>query len=329
MKAMIYNGGFDYEKGLVVSEIDFPTLSGNQVLIKVEASSLNIIDFEKFKRSDKPSLFSKVIRLFQGNKGFAPGGELSGTIVEIGDSVSEFSVGQEIMGSTIGVMPKGAWAEYAVCDKNAIVHKPYNLSHQQAAVLPLSGLAALSGIEKAKIGKNEEVLIYGASGGVGLYALQLAKAKGANVTAVCSTRNIELVKQYGASSVIDYLREDFTKSEKLFDKIISINGYNSVRKYIRLLRPNGVYVAVGNAKQLFHASIYSIFNFLSRRKVYFSSCAMSSNNHQLEEIKRFSENKMISPYIDCIYAIEDVSKAIDYVVNIHAQGKVAISMDFK
>lgn len=329
MKAMIYNGNSDYKTSFKITDITLPKPKSNQVLVKIEASSLNIIDFERFKTSSKPSFFSKIISLFQGKKGFPLGGEFSGTVIDVGDKVNNFQVGKEVMGSTLGVMPKGSWAEYAVCDETNLVYKPNNLSYPQAAVLPLSGLAALAGVEKAKIQKGEQVLIYGASGGVGLYVLQLVKAKGCQVTAVCSTRNIELVKNYGGDSTIDYLTEDFTKSGKLFDKIISVNGYNSIKKYKKLLKPKGVYVAIGNAKQLFHAIIVSCLNPFSNQKILFSSCAISSNNSKLITIKELVEHDLLIPHIDNIYSIKDISEAIDYVINEHTQGKLAITIDFE
>ncbi|WP_141434332.1 NAD(P)-dependent alcohol dehydrogenase [Bacillus sp. 03113] len=225
------------------------------------------------------------------------GGEFSGSIVEVGENVEDFQIGKKVFGTTLGIMPKGAWAEYALCDKNNIVYKPHNLTDFQAAVLPLSGIAALAGVEKAKIRKGDKVLIYGASGGVGLYVLQLVKAKDAQITAVYSSRNIELVKSYGVDSVIDYLSEDFTKCGKLFDKIISVNGYNPVKTYKNLLKVNGIYVAVGNAKQLFHTIFASCLNPISNRKVLFSSSAISSSDSQLSSIKEMAEQGLYAQYL--------------------------------
>ncbi|MEH7454671.1 NAD(P)-dependent alcohol dehydrogenase [Gottfriedia acidiceleris] len=328
MKAMIYSGKGSQQESLKIADTSLPKPKSNQVLVRIEASSLNIIDFERFRIPMKPSIFAHVIKFFQGRKGFSLGGEFSGSIVEVGGNVESFQIGEKVFGSTLGVMPKGAWAEYALCDKNNIAYKPHNLTDSQAAVLPLSGIAALAGVEKAKIRKGDKVLIYGASGGVGLYVLQLVKAKDAQITAVCSSRNIELVKSYGVDSVIDYRSEDFTKCGKLFDKIISVNGYNPVKTYKNLLKENGVYVAVGNAKQMFHAMFASCLNPISNRKVLFSSSAIPSSDSQLSSIKEMAEQGLLTPHIDKIYSIREVSNAIDYVINQHTQGKVALKMDF-
>lgn len=328
IKAMIYTGKGEPQDSLKIADILMPKPDINQVLVKIKASSLNIIDFERFTKHGKLSLLARIIKFSQGKKEFPLGGEFSGSIIEVGKNVKGYQIGREVFGTTLGVMPKGAWAEYALCDPRNITYKPNTLTDYQAAVLPLSGMTALAGVEKAKIQSGEKVLVYGATGGVGLYVLQLVKASGANVTAVCSSRNVELVKSYGINSVIDYSSQDVSKCGELFDKVISVNGCNPIGVYKRLLRKDGKYVAIGNANQLLLAILSSLLNIISNREILFSSRALSSNYGHLSLIKKMAEQGILIPHIDKIYSIKEVANAIDYVINQHTQGKIAISMDF-
>lgn len=167
-------------------------------------------------------------------------------------------------------------------------------------------------------------MIYGASGGVGLYAVQLAKVMGASVTGVCSTRNVALAKRMGCSEVIDYKKEDFAKVEKKFDAIIGINGCNSMKIYKKLLKPAGLFVGVGNAKQAARALFRS---FISKNFTYFAGPMMPQKDY-LAYAKQLAEAGKLTPHIDKIYSVANTKDAIRYMVESHAQGKVVVRMDF-
>lgn len=323
MKAMVYEGGSDlssiYEK-----DIKKPKPNSKQVLIEVDSSSLNIIDFERFKHQDRPSFFAKLINLIQRTNSVL-GGEISGKIVKVGLDVKEFHIGDEVFGSTTGIMQSGGWAEYCICDIENIRLKPNNISNDEAAVLPLSGLTALGAIETANISEKESVLIYGASGGVGLYALQIAKAYGATVTAVCSSRNTDLVKKFGADKVIDYKKNNFDLLAGKYNKIISINGFQPYRIIKKHLKKDGIYVIIGNVKQIIHMVFKNIFS----KKIIIYSSAITHKKDGLDTLVKLVSLNKLSPYIDKKYSINDVDEAINYVINHHTKGKVAIKMNFK
>lgn len=324
MKAMVYTrtGGLDV---LEIKEIKKPIPNDNQVLIAVKAGALNISDYERFKTmNDKVSFSTKIMNAVMGFKGAPVGAEISGIVVEVGKNITCVKKGDSVYGKSAGFFPKGGFAQYALLDKERVYQKPENLSFEQASAISISFETALGAIRKAKIKTGQQVMIYGSSGGVGLYAVQLAKVLGAAVTGVCSTRNIEIARQMGCDYLIDYKKEDFTKIEKRFDVIIGINGCNPMKIYKKLLKEDGVFVGVGNAKQGFMAMFASL---ISKNFTYFAG-AMSLQNGYLSYAKELAEAGKLVPYIDKVYSIRDTQEAIKYIITSHAQGKVVVSMDF-
>lgn len=324
MKAIKYYGKLFSKGYLKKVELDIPSPSAHQVLIKVKGSSLNIIDFERFKKEKRITTFGKVIKIIQGGNKVL-GGEVTGTVIGVGKFVTDFKIGDEVYGPTIGFMQYGGWAEYALCERKTLCKKPNSISMQEAAVVSLSGLTAIGAIEVANIKNGENVLVYGASGGVGLYVLQALKAKGVHVTAVCSRRNIEIVRSFHADAIICYQDQDFSKCGQLFDKIISVNGFQKISIFKKLLKQDGQYVVIGNVKQAIHAIFYS---FLSKKVIFYSSM-VGQNEYIANQLNQLLREQKIKPYIDRMYRVEDVDHAINYVINKHAKGKVALFINFE
>lgn len=325
MKALIYTKTGDLDV-LQIKEMDKPTPKDNQVLISVKACALSITDYERFKTlSSKVPFSTKMTSALMGFAGSPIGAEIAGVVVEVGKNITHVKVGDSVYGKTAGTFPKGGFAEYALMDKNRVFVKPQNLSFEQASAISISFETALGALRKGNVKAGQQVMIYGSSGGVGLYAVQLAKSMGATVTGVCSTRNLELAKQMGCDYVIDYKKEDFTKVRTKFDVIIGVNGCNSMKDYKQILKPNGIFVGVGDVKQASKALFHS---FTSRNFSYFVGPMMPQKDY-LSYAKELAETGKLIPYIDKIYSVKDTKEAIRYIITSHAQGKVVVSMDFE
>lgn len=324
MKGLVYTkpGGLEVLK---IMEVPKPVPKDDEVLVNIKASALNIIDYERFKNLDgKMGLLPRIVNTVQGSTGKVLGCEGSGVVAQVGKDISHVKIGDEVYGRTPGIVGSGAWAEYAIMEKDHVGHKPFNLSFEEASAIPISGETALGGIRKAGIKPGQQVMIYGASGGVGQYAIQFAKALGATVTGVCSTRNQEIARSLGCDYVIDYKKEDFRKVGRKFDAIIGINGNNSMGDYKKLLKDNGVFVGIGGAKQAMKA----LFNTPFSKHFTFYAAPLAPVEDYLTYPKELAESGQLRPYIDKVYPIQDVSGAIRYVVTQHTKGKVVLSMDF-
>lgn len=324
MKAMVYTreGGLDV---LQIRELPKPSPTSRQVLIAVKAGALNVTDCERFKTlSDKVPLSMRLMNRALGFVGKPIGAEISGIVVETGAEVAHVKVGDQVFGKVAGFAPAGGFAEYALMDRERVNAKPSNLSFEQAAAVSISFETALAATRRAKVASGQDVLIYGASGGVGLYAVSLARAAGAKVVGVCSTRNIEIAKKAGCDSVIDYKTEDYTKCGLKFDAILGINGQNPMRDYQKLLKPDGVFVGVGNARQAFGALLKSLTS------KHFS-VIMGPKDKQpdyLSYAKELAESGNLVPYVDRVYPVAEAADAIRYLLTAHAQGKVVLRMSF-
>ncbi len=327
MKGVVYTkpGTVD---GLKIMEVKSPTPSNTQVLIKVKASSINISDYGRFTGANgKTPMFYKMQDKMTKAVGNVLGGDIAGVVVKTGENVTKFHKGDEVFGFSLGAFPVGGWAEYALAEEDNICIKPQNLSFEEAAAIPVTGITALGAVQTANVSSGKQVLVYGASGGVGQFAVQISKALGGVVTGVCSTRNIEIVKRMGADFTIDYKCEDFTKSNRTYDAILGINGYNPLKAYKQLLRKNGVYVAVGGTRQGMMGMFGSLYS--NKEKTLTSSAFASVNKpDSLLYLKNLAETGQLKPYIDNIYSIKEVKNAITYVVKEHTHGKVVFTMDF-
>jgi len=323
MKAVIYEKYGSYEE-LKISEIERPEPLADEVLVKIHAVSLNRADEYMLKGS--PFL----IRFMNGF--FKPklkilGFDISGTVEAIGKDIKNFKLGEEVFGNTYSAK-LGGLAEYACVKDECLVKKPGNISHEEAAASPQAAVTALQAINKANINEGQRVLINGASGGVGLYALQIAKAYGAEVTAVCSERSAEVAKSKGADQIIDYTKEDFTKNGIKYDVILGVNGYHALKDYKSSLTDKGTYVMIGGTgAQLFEGMLLTpLYSEKNGRKLVGLGEA-NSNQKDLQEIKRLLESSAISAFIDSSYPLEETSEAFRYLIEEHAKGKVVIRTD--
>jgi NADPH:quinone reductase-like Zn-dependent oxidoreductase len=266
------------------------------------------------------------IRLMGMGKGKIPGSDMAGRVLSIGQDVKQFRPGDEVYGDIFS-FGAGAFAEYVVVPEKAVAKKPANLSFEQAAAVPMAAITALQALrDVGQIKQGQKVLIYGASGGVGTFAVQIAKAFGAEVTAVCSTGKMDMVRSICADHVIDYTREDFTKNGQCYDLILAANGYRSIWKYRRALNPRGVYVmAGGSMAQIFQALLLGpLLSENGGRKL--SGMTARASQQDLLVMNELIEAGKVNPLIDRCYPFAEIREALRYLGEGHAVGKVVISM---
>jgi NADPH:quinone reductase-like Zn-dependent oxidoreductase len=321
MKAIVY-----YEYGspdvLQLKDVEKPAPKDDEVLIKIYAASVNKYDWH-FLTAD---IF--LIRFMGGGflkpKNTRLGADIAGRVEAVGRNVKQFQPGDEVFGD-IG---HSGFAEYACAPENVLTLKPSNLSFEEAAAIPMAALTALQGLrDTGQIQAGQKVLINGASGGVGTYAVQIAKLFGAEVTAVCSTRNLEMARLIGADHVIDYTREDFTRNGQQYDLIFAANGYHSLFAYKRALTPKGIYVmAGGSTAQIFQAMLMgSRMSETGGRQLRAGMAKRDQND--LACLKELVEAGKVVPVMDRCYPLSEAAEALRYLGAGHARGKVVITME--
>lgn len=311
---------------LQLREVAKPVPQEDEVLIKIHAASLNSRDLRMLRA--KPIF----MRLMPGGlfhpKNKILGADFSGVIQAAGQIVKQLQPGDEVYGFMPRSTGRGTLAEYVCASGKLVAPKPINLTFEQAAAVPLAAMTALQGLrDKGDIQPGQRVLIQGASGGVGTFAVQIAKALGAEVTAVCSTRNVEMARSLGAGQVIDYRKVDFTQSGLQYDLILVVNGYHPLSDYRRALKPNGTLVISGGSLvTLFQASRKAkrIPNSGENHKV--AVVSLKPNLEDLIFVKKLLETGEITPVIDGCYPIERASEAFWYVEKERPRGKVVITM---
>jgi NADPH:quinone reductase-like Zn-dependent oxidoreductase len=251
------------------------------------------------------------------------GGDVAGVVEAVGEDVKQFRPGDEVFGCGAGT-----FAEFAVAREAYVALKPASISFEKAAAVPVAGLTALQGIRHAGgIRPGQRVLLQGASGGVGTFALQLAKSFGAEVTAVCSTRNLDMVRSMGANHVIDYTREDFTRNGQQYDLILAANGYHPISAYKRALSPRGTYVCAGGTMpQLFQAMILGSLMSEQDGKKLGSMGLAKVIQEDLVFLGELLEAGKITPFIDRTYPLSETAEAFRYFEETHAQGKVVVTV---
>ena len=310
---------------LELREIEKPAVEDDHVLVRVHAASVNAGDWHSMR--GKPY----IIRLMLGGlfkprtKNAVLGGDLAGRVEAVGGSVTEFQPGDEVFGMSIRT-----FAEYVSVSKVGIVRKPANLTFEQAAAVPVAAITALQGLrDKGHIRPGQKVLINGASGGVGTFAVQIARSFGADVTAVCSPRNVDMVRSLGADRVIDYTREDFTRDGQRYDLIFDVAGNHSFSECRRVLSPNGTLVMVGQSGRkkisilpLLTAPLVSRL----RRKQKLVSFIAKRNKEDLTLLKELMEAGKVTPVIDRQYPLSEVPAALRYLGERHARGKIVITV---
>jgi NADPH:quinone reductase-like Zn-dependent oxidoreductase len=301
---------------LQLKEVEKPIPKGHEVLIHIHAASVNPFDWH-FMRGT-PYL----VRLQSGlrkPKEITVGTDVSGVVEAVGKDVKEFHPGDKVFGTC-----SGAFAEYVCTSEKGLVKKPDNLTFEQAAAVPIAAFTALQGIrDTGQVLPGQKVLINGASGGVGTFAVQIAKSFGAVVTGVCSTRNVDMVSSIGADFVIDYSKEDFTQGGKQYDLILDMVGNRSLSKCRRILSPNGILVIVGGPmNRALRANVMS--RFVSQKMSMFMAVRSKKD---LIVIQDLLASGKVTPVIDRRYSLSDLPQAIHYVEEGHARGKVVITME--
>jgi len=322
MKAIVYTT-YGSPDVLKLEEIPQPSPADNQVLVKIHAASVNAFDWHML-RGD-PFLVRFMAGLFKP-KNTILGADISGTVEAVGGGASRFRPGDEVFGDVSA--QGGGFAEYVCANENLLALKPSDLPHRDAAAAPLAAVTALQGLrDKGGIQGGQEVLINDASGGVGTFAVQIAKSFGAEVTAVCSTSKVDMVRAIGADHVIDYTKEDFTEGDKRFDLILGANGYHPVWHYRRALKPEGTFVLSGGTTAQFYQFILTgpLLSLTGSKKL--RNYVAQPNQKDLAFVAELLAAEIIKPVIDRTYPLREVPDAIRYLEAGHARGKVVISMD--
>ena len=312
---------------LQIVEIQKPTPKDDEVLIKICASSIN--SYDSRIKAGKPFLVRLRAGLFRPHKDIIPGCDVTGIIEAAGKDIRDFKVGDEIFGCLADGSGDSAYAEYVCAKESVLAPKPASISFEQAASLPMAAVTALQGLRMAgDIKPGQKILVNGASGGVGTFAVQIAKALGAEVTAVCSGRNADMLRAIGADFVLDYAKEDFVQSGKTYDAIMDVVANHSLADVRRALKPNGTCVEIGFST-FGHSLRTLLFGKRSAAKDGKSVVMLMANNSTREDLIFMSDLMQagkITPVIDGVYPLEDIQKAFWYYEREHAKGKVVIKM---
>jgi NADPH:quinone reductase-like Zn-dependent oxidoreductase len=318
VKALVYRryGGPDV---LELADVPQPHLREPEVLVRVHAASINAAD--RVLLRGKP-LIIRLAMGFPRPRHLILGFDVAGRVEAVGNRVTQFRAGDEVFGAT----NFGAFAEFVCVNEERLVPKPAGVSFEEAAATPTAGYTALQGLRKGRIAAGQKILIDGASGGVGTSAIQIAKAYGADVTAVCSTRNVEMARALGASRVIDYRREDFTRDDQRYDLILAANAYRPLSDYRCVLKPAGAYVMTGGGGvQILQAMLLgALVSITSSRSM--GNITAVARKSDLVVLRDLLETGKLKPVIDKTVALSEVPDAIRYLQEEHARGKVVVNV---
>src|SRR3989440_2597736 len=320
MRAIVYHT-YGSPDVLKLEEVQKPVPQDDEVLVKVHATSVNAGDWHLLR--GKPFLLRLMGFGLLKPKHKILGSDIAGRVEAVGRNVKQFQPGDEVFGSI-----RGGFAEYVCAREDALVLKPANLSFEEAAAVPMAAVTALQGLrDKGQIQPGQKVLIHGASGGVGTFAVQIAKSFGAEVTGVCSTRNLDMARSIGADQVIDYTQEDFTQNGQRYDLILAANGYHPISDYKRALRPKGTYVMTGGSTaQVFQAMLLGpLISMTGSKKM--GNLMAKLNQKDLAFMKELLEAGKVVPVIDRRYTLSEVPEAIRYLEEGRAKGKVVITVE--
>jgi len=327
MKAIRYRR-YGPPQVLELRDIDVPAVGDDEVLVRVRAASVNPLDWHFMRGA--PYLVRPVAGLSRPRSGLGRlGADMAGTVEAAGKNVTEFGPGDEVFG---GLEDRGTLAEYVtIRHDGALLAKPAGLTFEQAAVVPVAAVTALQALrDKGRVQAGHKVLVNGASGGVGTFAVQIAKAFGAEVTGVCSTANVEMIASIGADLVIDYTREDFTRAGRRYDLLIDIAGNRTLAETRRVLVPKGVLVGVGGPNRgrwigpLGRTIKMALLSpAVSQRMVFFLA---RQNKADLAVLRELLQAGKVTPVIDRTYPLNQAADAIGYLEQGHAKGKVVITV---
>ena len=316
MKAIVQNG-YGSPDVLSLKEIDQPTIKEDEVLVRVCAAALNAGDYFSMKGS--PWLVRLMIG-FPRPRDYVPGWDVAGRIEAVGSTVTQFHPGDAVYGAV-----SHAFAEYVSAPAGKLALKPANLTFEQAATVPTAGLTALQGLRDAgKVQPGQKVLINGAAGGVGTFAVQIGKALGAQVTGVCSTRNVEMVRAIGADHVVDYTKEDFARGNRRYDLILDNVGNRGFSDLRRALTPQGRIIP--NSGHGGMTYVFKAFLLAPLMRQQDKPLTTTPNGKDLAALTEMIEAGKITPAIDRTYPFEEIPAALGYAAEGHARGKVVITV---
>ena len=321
MKAIVHER-FGSPEVLELREVEEPGVGDGDVLVRVQAASVNPADWYAMTGAPYVARVQMGLRKPKARLGL----DLAGEVTAVGGNVTRFKPGDEVFGAGTGTL-----AEYVAVSEDGLVPKPANLSFEQAAAVPVAGLTALQGLrDKGSVQPGQQVLINGASGGVGTFAVQVARALGAEVTAVCSTRNVDMVASLGADRVIDYTREDFTRTDRRYDLLLDVAGSRSWPECRRVLAPQATLVLVGAPKgnallgPLGHILKVRLASLPASQKMTFF--ISKADRQDLEALAELLEAGRVSPVVERTYPLSEAADAFRYLGEGHARGKLAITM---
>ena len=303
------------------TELAKPTPADNEVLIKLYAASANPVDLHLMR--GKPFFLRLMSGGLRAPKRKVPGHDIAGRVEAVGRNVIQFKPGDAVFGAC-----RGAFAEYVCAKEDNLALKPANSPFEDAAAMPVAALTALQGLrDKGRIQPGQKVLVDGASGGVGTFAVQIAKSFGAEVTAVCSTQKVDTARSIGADHIIDYTQEDFTKSGQHYDLILAANAHHSIFDYRRALIQNGIYVmAGGGGLQALQAVLLGpLLSRIGRKKTRFFIAKIDQKD--LDFLKELLEAGKVVPVIDRRYPLSDAAEALRYLAEGHAKGKIVLTVE--
>ncbi len=319
MKAVVHES-YGPPEVLKIVEVEKPEVPDNEVLVRVHAASVNMVEWYGMTGLFLARIGGGLVK----PKDTRLGADFSGVVEAVGRGVSDFKPGDEVFGGS-----HGAYAEYVTVSK-AIASKPANITFEEAAAVPVAALSALQGLrDYGKIQPGQKVLINGASGGVGSFAVQIAKAFGAEVTAVCSTQNVECARSLGADHVFDYTKEDFTRSGQQYDLLFDVVGSRSWFEYKRVLKPDATVVIVGGPRTpvigpLSHVIKMQLAALGSSRKVVFFVAKFTREDFMV--LKDLLETGKVKPFVERTYPLTQIAEAMRYLGTGHARGKIVVTM---
>jgi len=323
VKAVLYTK-YGSPDVLHLKEVEKPSPKDDEVLVKVHAISLNAADWRLLRA--KPFLIRLMGFGFFGPKKRILGADIAGRVEGVGKNVKQLKPGDDVFGDITG-HGSGGFAEYACAREDAFVKKPAHMTFEQAAAVPMAAVTALQGLRnKGKIQPGQRVLINGASGGVGMFAVQIAKSFGAEVTAVCSAGKMELVRSIGADHVIDYAQADFTKNGQKYDLILAANGYHPISAYKRSLSPNGAYIMSGGSGAQMFQGLFLGPMISEKKGRKLGGMSTRASQKDLSFLKGLLEEGKIVPVIDRRYPLAETAEALRYLENGHAKGKVIVTV---
>ena len=320
MKIVKFNEYGDY-KNIYIDDVEIPIVNSDSVLVKVHASSINMLDVRVL--SGNPSMIRDILGNPKPTHN-SLGSDISGVVEQVGENVTDFKVGDEVYGQ-LAMNQDGGFAEYANVPTKQLTQKPLSVSHSEASSVPMAGVTALQGLRKLDISDRTNLLIYGASGGVGTFAIQIAKNLGAHVTAVCSTRNYQNAVDSNANVVIDYKKDNWVDPNIKYDAIFAVNGYNPLQIYLDSLIDNGKVLIVGHNEKLAEEKLQCASQMKKTGKEVLGMLAQINKN-DYDILSEMLKTNKLRPYVDKEFSLEHTQEAFKHFMSGKTIGKTSIKI---